>query len=213
MFADLQSREQGSVRAGALRRHALSQRFISAELCRNVTVAPAHRTTHNDMALDPVDGRFLLTGGGDGHVTLFDTDGGGSSNTNAHRRHQRRVIRPTTPRAQWIGPVHDYAVTSVAWHAFDTGLFVSGGNDGIVKAWDTNRLAVAQEFELKGRVTQCSVSPCAVAHALIATTTESQHVQLLDMASGGTVRIVVLPSSFCTFSFLHTRNAHTYSPK
>lgn len=34
----------------------------------------------------------------------------------------------------------------------DTGLFVSGGMDGVVKLWDTNVLEVALEFDFKSKV-------------------------------------------------------------
>lgn len=34
----------------------------------------------------------------------------------------------------------------------DTGLFVSGAMDGVVKLWDTNTLEVAQEFDFKDKV-------------------------------------------------------------
>ena len=34
----------------------------------------------------------------------------------------------------------------------DTGLFVSGGMDGVVKLWDTNTLGVVLEFDFKDKV-------------------------------------------------------------
>lgn len=34
----------------------------------------------------------------------------------------------------------------------DTGLFVSGGMDGVVKVWDTNTLGVVLEFDFKDKV-------------------------------------------------------------
>lgn len=39
-----------------------------------------------------------------------------------------------------------------ARYPVDTGLFVSGAMDGIVKLWDTNTLEVALEFDLKDKV-------------------------------------------------------------
>lgn len=35
----------------------------------------------------------------------------------------------------------------------DTGLFISGGMDGVVKLWDTNNLAVVLEFDFRQKVT------------------------------------------------------------
>ena len=34
----------------------------------------------------------------------------------------------------------------------DTGLFVSGAMDGLVKLWDTNALEVVLEFDFKAKV-------------------------------------------------------------
>lgn len=34
----------------------------------------------------------------------------------------------------------------------DTGLFITGGMDGVVKVWDTNTLAVVLAFDFKEKV-------------------------------------------------------------
>lgn len=37
---------------------------------------------------------------------------------------------------------HKYAVTSVGWYPFDTGMFVTSSYDTTIKVWDTNTMKV-----------------------------------------------------------------------
>lgn len=53
-----------------------------------------------------------------------------------------RLSRPLSPPCSRLNP--RYPV--------DTGLFVSGAMDGVVKVWDTNTLGVVLEFDFKDKV-------------------------------------------------------------
>eukprot|EP00808_Paulinella_micropora_P014492 g19174.t1 len=75
------------------------------------------------------------------------------------------------------------AVHTLQWYPFDTGLFLSGGADGKVKAWDSNVGEVAETFDLNSRVEGLHVS-CVATHALIAVASHFAQVRLCDMRSG-----------------------------
>ncbi|CAN0426805.1 unnamed protein product, partial [Ectocarpus sp. 13 AM-2016] len=66
----------------------------------------------------------------------------------------------------------------------DTGLFVSGAMDGVVKVWDTNTLGVVLEFDFKDKVYSASMSPTIGQHHLIAVGSDSPQARLCDIRSG-----------------------------
>ena len=83
-------------------------------------------------------------------------------------------------------------ISSVAWYPFDTGMFITGGVDKLVRVWDTETYRFAThmphahplpahslaryathistefDFELQGRVHGVAMSPVAGQHSLIA---------------------------------------------
>jgi DNA excision repair protein ERCC-8 len=63
---------------------------------------------------------------------------------------------------------HEFAVTSVQWYPFDTGMFVSSSTDCTVKVWDTNTLKAELEFKFDEIVNACGMSPISGTHSLIA---------------------------------------------
>ncbi|KAI7842161.1 hypothetical protein COHA_004184 [Chlorella ohadii] len=79
---------------------------------------------------------------------------------------------------------HKFSVSAVAWYPVDSGLFVSGGYDNEVKAWDTNTLQVVCHFELAARVHAAAMSACAASHCLVAVGSGDTQVQLCDIVSG-----------------------------
>ncbi|CAN0352012.1 unnamed protein product, partial [Scytosiphon promiscuus] len=67
----------------------------------------------------------------------------------------------------------------------DTGLFVSGAMDGLVKVWDTNTLGVVLEFDFKDKVFAAAMSASIGQHNLIAVGSDSPQARLSDIRSGG----------------------------
>ncbi|CAM9968086.1 unnamed protein product, partial [Hapterophycus canaliculatus] len=66
----------------------------------------------------------------------------------------------------------------------DTGLFVSGAMDGVVKVWDTNTLGVVLEFDFKDKVFAAAMSAMTGQHNLIAVGSDSPQARLCDIRSG-----------------------------
>eukprot|EP00961_Rhodomonas_salina_P142300 1916409-Rhodomonas_salina.1 len=81
-----------------------------------------------------------------------------------------QVAHPATPGANLLCRYqgHNFAVTGVSWYPNDTGLFVSGGFDKAVKAWDTNRAEVAFTFPMPDKVHCVQMPAVAHRHNLIA---------------------------------------------
>ncbi|KXZ44195.1 hypothetical protein GPECTOR_71g556 [Gonium pectorale] len=129
------------------------------------------------MDLDRTEDRFLLVGAADTTVALFDTHTG-SEKAVSRMQPIFSLKRQSNPHA------HKFMVSSVAWYPVDTGLFVSGSHDCLVKVWDTNALEVVANFQLPKKVTSVAMSHVAAAHCLVAAGCEDTAVRLCDPASG-----------------------------
>ncbi|KAL9551457.1 hypothetical protein MBANPS3_004247 [Mucor bainieri] len=75
----------------------------------------------------------LLSGGGDGKVHVFDLQA-------MPANHMRNEPIASTARVDR----HKYAVTSVSWFPFDTGMFVTSSYDTTIKVWDTNEMKASR---------------------------------------------------------------------
>ena len=86
------------------------------------------------------------------------------------------------------GGVGGSSINSVAWYPVDTGMFVSGGQDGGVNVWDTNAFTIEATFTMRdAAVNSVAMSPLAAAssHSLIAVASTDLNVRLCDVSSGG----------------------------
>eukprot|EP00201_Polytomella_parva_P019218 CAMPEP_0175055412 /NCGR_PEP_ID=MMETSP0052_2-20121109/10063_1 /TAXON_ID=51329 ORGANISM="Polytomella parva, Strain SAG 63-3" /NCGR_SAMPLE_ID=MMETSP0052_2 /ASSEMBLY_ACC=CAM_ASM_000194 /LENGTH=244 /DNA_ID=CAMNT_0016320249 /DNA_START=130 /DNA_END=861 /DNA_ORIENTATION=+ len=150
------------------------------------------------LALDSKDNRYLLSSSNDGSVYLYDVLARRCSV-------QERIIGfgnyvdPTwTPtfsiRRGSHKDAHKFRVSSLAWYPIDSGLFISGGFDGLVKLWDTNAVEAICSFDLNARVHAVAMSAaprqpeeCAAfdsTHALVAVACSGSDPRILDPVSG-----------------------------
>ena len=81
---------------------------------------------------------------------------------------------------------HSGAVSSGCWYSADTGMFLTGGSDGNVQAWDSNTGSSAFTFAANKHVNHLSM-PAAAAknasplHTVCAVCTSGKAVKLLDL--------------------------------
>ena len=144
------------------------------------------------LDLDAVDERYLLAVDTKARVALYDLAQPTAPSTT-----------PTKPLASYSGPPppsssttgsasaaasvagHGGAVSSVQWYPVDTGLFVTGGFDSRVVAWDANSFQPAFSWPLDGSVYSLAASPVAGHHALVAAATADPRVRLIDLSTCG----------------------------
>lgn len=95
---------------------------------------------------------------------------------------------------------HQFGVSSVAYYPPDPGLFVTASYDKSVKVWDANELTVAFTFDLGLAPHSVAIAPHA-RHALVAVSSASPAIRLLDLASGSATHSLVhggRPVGTCT---------------
>lgn len=172
MYNFIKKREHGLIRPLRLERAETTRRIYSLQLSKKKELALSHRGGVNCMKIENVEQRYLLTGGGDGKIHVFDLESIPAENL-------RNEPIASTARIDR----HKYSVTSVTWYPFDTGMFVTSSYDTTIKVWDTNSMKPAYEFELECRVNMQSMSSIA-SHSLVASAATEPRIRLCDLNSG-----------------------------
>src|SRR5689334_11406249 len=83
------------------------------------------------LSLDKVDNRFLLSGGINGSISVYDLEKYSFDTSSAQRR--KKVI-PLKTKIR-----NKSMISSVSWFPNDSGLFLTSSYDGSVLLYDTNQ--------------------------------------------------------------------------
>lgn len=138
----------------------------------------------NALSVEQDEHRFLLSGGADSSIHVYDLD----SKVVKDLNEGTEALAPdnittyecvaTVPRK--FG--HRYGVSGVSWWPFDSGMFISSSFDGTLKVWDSNATEEGEvyAFDLEHRVYTFDISKTGQ-HSLIATATQSPLIRLLDL--------------------------------
>ncbi|KAG2190926.1 hypothetical protein INT46_008968 [Mucor plumbeus] len=172
MHSFMKKREYGLLKPIRLERAETTRRVYSLQLSKNKELALSHRGGVNSLKIEDNEQRYLLSGGGDGKVHIFDLQA-------ISAEHLRNEPIASTARMDR----HKYAVTSVSWFPFDTGMFVTSSYDTTIKVWDTNEMKPAYEFDMESRVNCQAMSPIA-SHSLVASAASEPRIRLCDLNSG-----------------------------
>ncbi|XP_063901475.1 uncharacterized protein LOC135121090 isoform X2 [Zophobas morio] len=194
------------------------QTFITRESIRKTydldlscykSFARVHHPSVNSLSIDTSEKRYLLSGGGEGKIAIFDlmnfptfpSDSSSSVELKPICEAARDATRNT----------HQCAISCVVWFPFDTGIFISSGFDKCIKVWDTNKMLPVYDFKMERKVNGQAMSSCATFHSLIAAATDDPNVKLCDLQSGTAVHILKV-LAFSTSSGLHVISTTSYRP-
>nr|XP_033796589.1 DNA excision repair protein ERCC-8-like [Geotrypetes seraphini]XP_033796598.1 DNA excision repair protein ERCC-8-like [Geotrypetes seraphini] len=182
MLGFLSSRQLGLDDALRLRRAERTRRVLSLELNKDRDVERIHGSGVNTLDIEPVEGRYMLSGGSDGVIVLYDL-------ANLSRK-PCYTCKAVCTVGKSHPDVHKFSVETVQWYPHDTGIFTSSSFDKTLKIWDTNTLQPADVFHFEGTVYSHHMSPVATKHCLIAVGSKSHKVQLCDLKSGSCSHIL-----------------------
>lgn len=140
---------------------------------------PAHASGVNAIAIDRFEGRYLLSGGADSSVVIWDLESPAStpSDEDNHTRYLPLERNDKTSKAQKFG------ITSLSYYPFDSLAFLTSSYDHTVKLFSSETLQPSAIFDLDSVVYHISVSPIAE-HLLVAAGTQGSAVRLIDLRSG-----------------------------
>ncbi|KAG5841314.1 DNA excision repair protein ERCC-8 [Anguilla anguilla] len=182
MLGFLSARQTGLDDPLRLRRAESTRRVLSFELNSDREVDRIHGNGINTLDIEVIDGRYMLSGGADGVIVIYDLE-----NSSRKPQYTCKALCTVGRSSRYV---HRFSVETVQWYPRDTGMFVSSSFDKTMKVWDTETLKPAEVFQFQGNVYCHHMSPIARKHSLIAVGTEDPKVQLCDLKSGGRSHIL-----------------------
>ncbi|XP_026098691.1 DNA excision repair protein ERCC-8-like [Carassius auratus] len=182
MLSFLYARQSGVDDPVRLRRAESTRRVLSLELNHNRDVDRIHGNGINTLDIEVIDGRYMLSGGSDGVIVIYDLE-----NNSKKPQYTCKAICTVGRSSRHV---HKFSVETVQWYPHDTGMFVSSSFDKTMKVWDTETLKPAEEFQFDGNVYCHHMSPVARKHSLVAVGTKDPKVQLCDLKSGSRIHIL-----------------------
>ncbi|KAF9964368.1 DNA excision repair protein ERCC-8 [Mortierella alpina] len=166
--------ELGLVNRARFRNQFLAKRILDLALDPSTTIQREHVGAVNTIDIEEAEGRYLISGGGDGNIHVYDLDDS--------EREERRIIKSMVT-TQGSSQGHKGGVSRVRWYPFDNGMFTTSSFDSTIKAWDTNTMEVACTFDLANKVYSHALSSKAT-HGLMATASADPRIRLCDLKSG-----------------------------
>uniref|UniRef100_A0A1D5P390 ERCC excision repair 8, CSA ubiquitin ligase complex subunit n=1 Tax=Gallus gallus TaxID=9031 RepID=A0A1D5P390_CHICK len=160
MLGFISARQAGLDDPLRLRRAESTRRVLSLELNKDRDVERIHGSGINTLDIEPVEGRYMLSGGSDGVIVLYDLE-------NLSRK-PNYTCKALCSVGRSHPDAHKFSVETVQWYPHDTGMFTSSSFDKTLKIWDTNTLQPADVFQFEGTVYSHHMSPVATKHCLIA---------------------------------------------
>lgn len=182
MLSFLYARQTGLDDPVRLRRAESTRRVLSLELNHNRDVDRIHGNGINTLDIEVIDGRYMLSGGSDGVIVIYDLE-----NNSKKPQYTCKAICTVGRSSRHV---HKFSVETVQWYPHDTGMFVSSSFDKTMKVWDAETLKPADEFQFDGNVYCHHMSPIARKHSLVAVGTKDPKVQLCDLKSGSRIHIL-----------------------
>ena len=158
----------GCMTAVSFTRAQVTDWQLCMDISKSTDLEACHKFPIATLSLDPVEGRFLLSGGIAGQIYVHDTFDQSEGSLQVVAR---------IPQATRYA--HKYSVETVQWFPIDTGTFTSSSMDKTLKLWDTNRLKPVFVARFNGRVYKHHQSRVNCNLVLLAT--DESHAQILDL--------------------------------
>ncbi|KAK1079192.1 hypothetical protein LTR33_006591 [Friedmanniomyces endolithicus] len=136
----------------------------------------AHAAGVNSIAIDRFEGRYLLSGGADSSVAIWDLERA-ESTTDGAVRHLPLGHAAKTSMTGRLG------ITQVSFYPFDSLAFLTSGYDRTLKLFDSETLTASATFDLESTVHAHATSVVAM-HLLVACASQHPAVRLVDLRTG-----------------------------
>ncbi|KAH9844521.1 DNA excision repair protein ERCC-8 [Teratosphaeria destructans] len=139
--------------------------------------AVAHVAGVNSIDIDIFEGRYLLSGGSDSSVAIWDLEADAQGADDATSIHVPLGHVPRTSISESLG------ITHLAFYPFDSGAFLTGGYDRSLKLFSSDTLTASATFDMGSTVFSHATSNVAT-HLLVAVASQHPAVRLVDLRVG-----------------------------
>ncbi|KAF2255476.1 WD40 repeat-like protein [Trematosphaeria pertusa] len=137
---------------------------------------PAHVSGVNALTIDKFEGRYLLSGGADSSIAIWDLESQPIASDGYFTYGPLSAVNKTTEE-------HRLGITQISFYPFDSLAFLTSSYDHTVKIYSSETLAPSASFDLDSVVYNIALSPVA-SHLLVACATQHPSVRLVDLRSG-----------------------------
>ncbi|KAG8533121.1 uncharacterized protein KY384_001904 [Bacidia gigantensis] len=135
----------------------------------------AHKAGVNCLTIDRFEGRYMLSGGSDSSILLWDLESVSGTT--------RASTYSPVGKADKTSSSHKFGITQLSFYPFDSQAFLSSSYDHTLKLYATETLAVSASFNLDSILYSHASSPIAD-HLLVACASQHPAVRLVDLRSG-----------------------------
>ncbi|KAL2350723.1 WD40-repeat-containing domain protein [Cryomyces antarcticus] len=136
----------------------------------------AHPAGVNTIAIDKFEGRYLLAGGADSSISIWDLEDSDSDVKN-------QIVHEPLGSVTKTASAHKFGITHLSFYPFDSLAFLSSSYDHSLKVYSSETLTASASFDLSSVVYSHALSPIA-SHLLVACATEHPAIRLVDLRSG-----------------------------
>ncbi|XP_056145369.1 DNA excision repair protein ERCC-8 [Lampris incognitus] len=182
MLGFLTARQNGLDDPLRLRRSEATRRVLGLKLNHDRDVDRIHGNGVNAIDIEVVEGRYMLSGGADGVIVIYDLE-----NYSGKSQYVCKAISTIGRSSKYV---HKFSVETVQWYPCDTGMFISSSFDKTMKVWDTETLRPAEIFQFEENIYCHHMSPIARKHSLIAVGTKDPKIKLCDLKSGSCIHVL-----------------------
>tara|TARA_R110002003_G_scaffold97_36_gene8007 strand:- start:1395 stop:2762 length:1368 start_codon:yes stop_codon:yes gene_type:complete len=137
---------------------------------------PAHISGVNALTIDKFEGRYLLSGGADSSIAIWDLEARTIASEAGETHLPLSAVNKTTKE-------HKLGITQLCFYPFDSLAFLTSSYDHTVKVYSSETLASSASFDLDSVVYNIALSPIA-SHLLVACAAQTPNVRLVDLRSG-----------------------------
>jgi DNA excision repair protein ERCC-8 len=140
-------------------------------------IVSAHISGINSITIDKFEGRYLLSGGADSSLAIWDLESPHSTSPTGHATY--RPLSAVTKTAT----EHALGITQLTFYPFDSLAFLTSSYDHTVKIYSSETLQPSASFDLDSVIYNIALSPIAD-HLLVACGTQHPAVRLIDLRTG-----------------------------
>ncbi|KAH7391863.1 WD40-repeat-containing domain protein [Pyrenochaeta sp. MPI-SDFR-AT-0127] len=137
---------------------------------------PAHVSGVNALTIDKFEGRYLLSGGADSSIAIWDLEAQTIPTEAGETYLPLSAVNKTTEE-------HKLGITQLQFYPFDSLAFLTSSYDHTVKVYSSETLTPSASFDLDSVVYNIALSPIA-SHLLVACASQHPNVRLVDLRSG-----------------------------
>lgn len=114
----------------------------------------SHSASVNSLDIEYQSNRFLLSGGSESSIKIWDLDETTDNYNDELKRFEYKPIAVVPPKS-----VHRFGITKVKWWSVDNEMFLSSSYDHRLTFFSTEKLEPVHSFNLESRISDFDIHP------------------------------------------------------